>query len=369
VWTGRHKILHTLAGSPSPHVRALGLTGLIRSGQSTTAADYLDDDSPIVRAIARDAVGRSGAEPRQRYRELISTAPTPAAGALIGLGECGTADDAPILQRWLDHAHPRVRAAAVAGLRHLGQVSGDRLAPMLADPSAKVVRQVVSALRPVADSLPEDQLWAMLAHPLRHVRVAGHALLRRRGFWTALRAGLVLAGDRDDSLARTARVSLSDLAQVRNPPVGGQPDLAPLLLHAGPSLKPEVHWRLHALVAPQAHSSAPVKVRCQAVRWAGDEPWPGIVEFRLTDVYGTEWIFIDKAPVIDGTGQLTPDAAYPIEVGIACEIRNSYQREGQTVIIINTRPWRVETTNGLDVFHVHAEQLLGPAWWAAAGTR
>jgi hypothetical protein len=46
----------------------------------------------------------------------------------------------------------------------------------------------------------------------------------------------------------------------------------------------------------------------QAVRWASDEPQPGLVEARLRDVRGRKWVFIGKAAVSDAASGLSPAA-------------------------------------------------------------
>ena len=34
------------------------------------------------------------------------------------------------------------------------------------------------------------------------------------------------------------------------------------------------------------------------VRWVDDEPQPGIVECKLTDLFGRDWTFIEKSAVV-----------------------------------------------------------------------
>ncbi|WP_331725320.1 hypothetical protein [Streptomyces zaomyceticus] len=79
--------------------------------------------------------------------------------APLGLAECGDrAADGETLWALTGHGRPRVRASAVAGLRVLDAVRFERLAPLLADDSARVVRETAKALTPWADHFPTDSL-------------------------------------------------------------------------------------------------------------------------------------------------------------------------------------------------------------------
>ena len=103
------------------------------------------------------------------------------------------------------------------------------------------------------------------------------------------------------------------------------------------------------------------RVRCQAVRWVSDEPQPGWVEVQLIDADGAVWSLFDKPPVFDADDRLTPDAAYPLEVELDCEIVcRQADASGRDLITISTqRPWSVETETGRDQFRVALSQLVG----------
>lgn len=155
VWTRRPDVLRRLAGSARSEVRVIALTGLVRGGQDDEVAAYLDDDAPLVRAVARDAARRLGIDAGERYRTVVST-DAPAVGAIAGLAETGSAADAPLLRLLLEHEQAKVRAQAVRGLRLLDAVAAGELARLVRDPSPAVVREVTAALRPVANALPPD---------------------------------------------------------------------------------------------------------------------------------------------------------------------------------------------------------------------
>lgn len=227
VWTGNRTVLDSLIRARATQVRALGLTGLVRAGYPQAATEYLADSAALVRSIARDAVRRNGSDPVAWYRAtLAGDAASP--GALAGLAECGTSSDGALLERYLDHPAARMRAAAVSALREVSAVRPPRVAPLLHDPSARVVRQVVAALRPHATALAPDPLWHLLADPHRHARRAAYGLLRQRAGWPRLLVALLAVTDTDTALARRARTDA--VAWARHEP--DPPDSPPTELAA-----------------------------------------------------------------------------------------------------------------------------------------
>lgn len=95
-------------------------------------------------------------------------------------------------------------------------------------------------------------------------------------------------------------------------------------------------------------------VRCEAVRWVDDEPQPGLVEVVLTDVHGTRWSLIDKAPVFDATGALARGSDYPIPVLVACNVvERRSDGAGHEIVRIDLGPWGVSD----QVFEVLADRI------------
>lgn len=90
-------------------------------------------------------------------------------------------------------------------------------------------------------------------------------------------------------------------------------------------------------------------VRVEVLRLVRSES-PGWVECSLVDSAGTEWRFVEKAPVV-----LQDDVAHlaflPRPGMLACVRRD----EGGEVATIETH---VESTNGQNVFQVLATRLL-----------
>lgn len=97
---------------------------------------------------------------------------------------------------------------------------------------------------------------------------------------------------------------------------------------------------------------------CEAVRWVDDEPQPGLVEVRFTDAHQQQWAFIDKWPVFTDGDDLAPDAHYPVEVVILCDILNADDTTNTSdTVRISVSPWGLESLEGRVEFEVRADQL------------
>lgn len=146
VWTGRVDVLRKLAACRHGEVRISALTGLARLGHWEEIAGLLDDRSTLIRALARDAARRTGADAVGWYRSAVSGA-NPSLGAIAGLAESGREEDGQLLYPLLRHPAARVRAQAVGALRILDAVPVDSVRPMVEDPSGRVVRAALKALK------------------------------------------------------------------------------------------------------------------------------------------------------------------------------------------------------------------------------
>ncbi|WP_206787971.1 hypothetical protein [Amycolatopsis sp. MtRt-6] len=170
------------AGAPKVRVRALTLLG------PEAAVAHLADRSSAVRTMAQVLVP----DPAAHYRGSPVSF-----GAVAGLGETGTAADAAFLEGHLADDRPRIRRAAVRGLRRIAPESAS-VPPLLTDPSPSVVRQVVTFLRGKPTLVDVPTLRALLSpgHPI-HTRRAAVALLRDRDTWLRLHTDLTLLRDPD----------------------------------------------------------------------------------------------------------------------------------------------------------------------------
>ncbi|MEV6303084.1 HEAT repeat domain-containing protein [Actinoplanes sp. NPDC051861] len=250
LWRRREGVLHRLAGSRLPEVRAVALTGLVRTGNDPEVVKHLDDPAPLVRALARDAARRTGVDALARYRTAVLTAPTPP--AIAGFAETASAKESPLLEPLLRSSEAKVRIAAVRALRLLDAVTAATMIPLLGDPSSVVVREAANALRPMARTVSADLLWQLLADPGVARRRASYRLLTAFPVAAALRAGLIAATDSDPRLAMRAQADVTRVARSATHQAwryGGPPDLVitaeegsgldALLCGAAPALSPD----------------------------------------------------------------------------------------------------------------------------------
>jgi hypothetical protein len=288
VWAEQDALLRRLAASRYPEVRLLGLVGLVRRGLVAQAVPHLADPSSLVRAVARDAARRTGVDALAWYRTAVrphgpgptgpggAGAPVPGAGAahvpgaIAGLTESGRAEDAALLVPLLAHPRSRVRAAAVRGLRVLDAVPVDDVVPLLRDPSAKVVREAVAALRTHTGRLPAGLAQSLLAHPDRPaVRRAGYRLLDEPDVLARLRTTLEAAADPDPRLGRSAAADAAALIRGFHPSPwrARTPDAVPVLdpspeqrrelLALAEAAAPRLHHRSRQLLWEHLDTAAP----------------------------------------------------------------------------------------------------------------
>ena len=202
--------VRALLASRVPRVRAAAVTVLRRAQRPDLAAPFTVDDSAQVREVARWVLRSHGQDPVDVCRARVSGSTgevTP--GAVTGLAECGTRDDAGLFRAHLGHPRPRVRAAALRALgamRPPAITTGELLAVLDRDPAPGVMRTATALLYPDAATIRQQDLRALLA-PGRPPRLRAHAvhLLRARDTWTRLEVDLRLLDDEDAGLALGAR--------------------------------------------------------------------------------------------------------------------------------------------------------------------
>ncbi|MBF6238780.1 hypothetical protein [Nocardia otitidiscaviarum] len=99
-------------------------------------------------------------------------------------------------------------------------------------------------------------------------------------------------------------------------------------------------------------------VRVDAVRWAGDEPQPGLVEVRLIDAHGTAHSFVEKEPIFGSELPLRPDTAYPVRARLGCTVLDACVVRGRELVTITTAlPYGIESEGGRTEFEVTPDQL------------
>jgi len=101
------------------------------------------------------------------------------------------------------------------------------------------------------------------------------------------------------------------------------------------------------------------EVGVQIVRWVDDDPQPGVVEAKLLDAFGGEWLFVDKAPIFTEES-LDAGSTYPRPGTIACEVIKSWRDEsGRELFTIDTaRPDGVEAEGGKSRFEILVGQII-----------
>lgn len=102
-----------------------------------------------------------------------------------------------------------------------------------------------------------------------------------------------------------------------------------------------------------------VGIKVQITKHINDDPQSGIVECRLFDVYGKEWVFQDKSAIFSSE-ILNADSSYPQPGVIACEITKRWQgADGREIVSIDTAsPWGVEAVTGETDFDVLREEII-----------
>jgi hypothetical protein len=261
MWTGRLEFLQQLAEARSPDVRAIALTGLLRTGRPQEAVCHLADPHPLVRATARFVARKADVDVLAACRALALAVPADPY-ALLALAEETANGNAPgsrsatahLLEVRLSRGEPRVRAAALTALRLLGVDVFDRAAVLLADLTPPVVRAAALALEADASRLDPAMLLALLDAPAAAVgpRRAVYRVCRRHRVPIRLAAALTVVAAGDPRLAERA---IRDLRALMPPgrssraaawlgfnlaEAGSAPDLPARLTAATPYLDPDM---------------------------------------------------------------------------------------------------------------------------------
>ena len=99
------------------------------------------------------------------------------------------------------------------------------------------------------------------------------------------------------------------------------------------------------------------KIKVEITRFVYDYN-PGFVECRLVDASGSEWLFVEKIPIVTREN-LDADSSYPKQGVIACRIIEKKYIANREVFRVNTKEsWGVESTTGDFDFDIFPEQLL-----------
>jgi hypothetical protein len=101
-----------------------------------------------------------------------------------------------------------------------------------------------------------------------------------------------------------------------------------------------------------------IAIKIQITKFISDDH-PGFVECSFFDALNKEHIVQDKVPIVTEK-YLDANSTYPQNGVIACEIVNEWtDTNGQKIFKVNTsKPWGVDTIDGLTEFDVLEEQLI-----------
>lgn len=147
----------------------------------------LFDSNAFVRSMARWYLRSTpGFDVAERYRDALKSGAQQLVPAVLGLGETGSRNDAPLVEPFLEHERTRLRATAVGVLGKLAPDDyRERFIQVLADPSPRVAwaaRDVL--LRQRAIELP-TLIDAALSGKLPSHRRCGVDLVTRHDHWAA----------------------------------------------------------------------------------------------------------------------------------------------------------------------------------------
>lgn len=205
------RIVGELLRDPFMGVRREGLRIRVNRFPGEADADLrraLLDRHPTIREIARCDLRRRGTTDfRSFYRAVVERASgRELRAALAGLGETGTAEDAPLVERFLGDAFPGTRRAAVQALARLApEASIPRFLDALQDAKVGVSNAGRLALSAYAGRVGAERLGAIAAeHPETHVRINALALLAGLGKWEGIPWLVRACASGDERVARAA---------------------------------------------------------------------------------------------------------------------------------------------------------------------
>lgn len=98
-------------------------------------------------------------------------------------------------------------------------------------------------------------------------------------------------------------------------------------------------------------------IKIQITKFISDDQ-PGFVECTFIDAYDQLHIVQDKVPIVTEK-YLDANSKYPQDGIIACEILKDWKdSNGQKIFTVNiSKPWGVDTVDGLKEFDMLEEQL------------
>jgi HEAT repeat protein len=190
--------------SGEPRARLLPLVGLRRSAVADIVA-CLDDESGEVRAMACDALARTGdvGAVAALFARLGDTDPRVAQSALAAIQSLGSAETERLALDAARAAEPRVRRAALRILAYFGYASAlEVLLAAMSDPDERIRDAAVFGLPFIEDERAEGALLEAAGHTSPRTRSAAVRALGHSGGNPEIVARLRLALDDADAWVR-----------------------------------------------------------------------------------------------------------------------------------------------------------------------
>lgn len=154
-------------------------------------------------------------DPAAFYRRHLSKGPWT---VIAGVGECGAATDAAMVEPFLRDSRPAFRAAAVQALAQLEpNAYAKQFISMVDDPAAEVCKRACAALQKLTIPPSAEQLFRLMEtarHP--HARRLLLVMISRSGKWTSLAYLMLALAHEDPTTATEARARLERWFQRAN---------------------------------------------------------------------------------------------------------------------------------------------------------
>ncbi len=215
-WVDLEPFIDQLLASTTPAARSSALEAIWKQRGSESRAiqeRYALDPHPHVRGTARWFLKTiPGFDGRALYREAVGSVSgeRELIGAVEGLGEIGSPEDAELVLPLVRHPHARVRTAAVHALGSIGSKEHrEAIVAALSDPSARVCRAARRVLLRGAPVDPVRLAFAALRSRYTHERRAAVELAGAHDHWVAGVLLLRIAATSDAETAARASAALA----------------------------------------------------------------------------------------------------------------------------------------------------------------
>ena len=94
------------------------------------------------------------------------------------------------------------------------------------------------------------------------------------------------------------------------------------------------------------------EIKATAIELLDNSTYPEIVLIEFFDYYGHRHRFAEKWPVVSTD---TFDGSFPKDCGIACVVT---EEKEMSFIVDTSKPWDIESEEGLTVFEINKNLLL-----------